>query len=203
MSCDPITVVTFTGETVRACPPHLRKSLSNHVHLLIRPLETSISRIMQVVLGSHTQRYYRCHHSSGHVWQGRFKSPVIQDDDHLLTVLRYIEANPLRAGIVDQAGAYRWSSFAAHGLGRNDPPVDRLKVYESLAKTAPGRRRRWSASIHQSPSDEDLSALRRSVQTGLPFGEPGWVEQLGHRLDLDLTIRARGRPRKAPNGQDG
>ena len=73
--------------------------MGNHIHLLLRPREGSLSRIIQSLLISHTQRYHRYHHSSGHVWQGRFKSPVIQDDDHLLTVLRYIEANPLRARV--------------------------------------------------------------------------------------------------------
>ncbi len=79
-----------------------------------------MSRIVQSLLVSHTQRYHRFHRSSGHVWQGRFKSPVIQDDDHLLTVLRYIEANPLRARLVEHAGMYRWSSFASHGDGVAD-----------------------------------------------------------------------------------
>jgi putative transposase len=64
--------------------------MPNHVHLLIRPQDTPISRIMQSLLVSHTQRHHRCHKTGGHVWQGRFKSPVIQDDAHLLTVLRYI-----------------------------------------------------------------------------------------------------------------
>jgi putative transposase len=77
--------------------------LSNHFHLLLRPTGASISRIMQSLLVSHTQRYHRHYESGGHVWQGRFKSPVIQSDEHLLTVLRYIEANPLRAGLVDRA----------------------------------------------------------------------------------------------------
>ena len=172
--------------------------MPNHVHLLIRPLETPISRIMQSLLVSHTQRYHRYHHGGGHVWQGRFKSPVIQDDDHLLTVLRYIEANPLRAGMVEAAGDYRWSSFPAHGLGRPDPLLDPITVYESLAKTPATRRRRWTALVHQTPSDEELAALRRSTQTGLPYGHPAWVEQLGHRLGLDLTVRPRGRPRKTP-----
>ena len=171
--------------------------MPNHVHLLIRPLETPISRIMQSLLVSHTQRYHRCHHSGGHVWQGRFKSPVIQDDDHLLTVLRYIEANPLRARMVEAAGDYRWSSFPAHGLGRPDPLLDPITVYESLGKTPATRRRRWSAFVHKTPSDEELAAVRRSTQTGLPFGHPDWVEQLATRLGLDLTIRPRGRPRKA------
>jgi putative transposase len=58
---------------------------------------------------AHTWRYHRRHRSVGHVWQGRFKSPAVQDDEHLLTVLRYIGANPLRAGIVLDAADHRWS----------------------------------------------------------------------------------------------
>jgi putative transposase len=173
--------------------------MPNHVHLLIRPLDTPISRLMQSLLVSHTQRYHRRHQSGGHVWQGRFKSPVIQDDDHLLTVLRYIEANPLRARMVEAAGDYRWSSFASHGLGRADPLLDPLTTHESLAKTPQARRRRWSAFVHQTPSDEELAAIRRSCSTGLPLGTPDWVEGLAARLGLDLTIRPRGRPRKTPS----
>ncbi len=81
--------------------------MGNPIHLLIRPRDCSISRIAQSLLVSHTQRYHRFHRSSGHVWQGRFKSPVIQDDDHLLTVLRYIEANPLARSL--------WSARAITG----------------------------------------------------------------------------------------
>ena len=172
--------------------------MPNHVHLLIRALETPISRLMQSLLVSHTQRYHRCHKSGGHVWQGRFKSPVIQDDDHLLTVLRYIEANPLRARMVESAGDYRWSSFSRHGLGKADELLDTLPEYESLAKTPATRQRRWSAFVHKVPSDEELAAIRRSCSTGLPFGDAAWVEGLAARLGLDLTIRPRGRPRKSP-----
>jgi putative transposase len=173
--------------------------MPNHVHLLIRTLETPVSRVMQSLLVSHTQRYHRHHLSGGHVWQGRFKSPVIQDDAHLLTVLRYIEANPLRARMVESAGDYRWSSFPAHGLGHSDPLLDSIPEYEALAKTPATRRRRWSAFVHKAPPDEELAAIRRSTMTGLPYGEPDWVEQLGNRLGLDLTIRPRGRPRKTPS----
>ena len=173
--------------------------MSSHFHLLVRPGPgQSISRILQSLTVAHTWRHHRRHRSSGHVWQGRFKSPVIQDDDHLLTVLRYIEANPLRAGMVDAAGDYRWSSFPAHGLGRPDPLLDPITVYESLARTPATRRRRWSAFVQQLPPDEELAAVRRSTQTGLPYGDLAWVERLGHRLGLDLAMRPRGRPRKSP-----
>jgi putative transposase len=140
--------------------------LGNHIHLLIRPWEDSISRIVQSLLVSHTQRYHRFHRSSGHVWQGRFKSPVIQDDDHLLTVLRYIEANPLRAKLVEHAGDYRWSSFGCHGQGQSNDLLDPVSPLEALAAYPATRQRRWSAYVHQLPEEAELAAIRRSNETG-------------------------------------
>ncbi len=95
--------------------------MSNHFHLLLKPGSgQSISRILQSLSVAHTWRYHKRHRTSGHVWQGRFKSPVIQDDDHLLVVLRYIEANPVRASLVADPRDYRWSSYGQHGLGLVD-----------------------------------------------------------------------------------
>src|SRR5215467_7196105 len=96
--------------------------MSNHFHLLLAPEPgVSISRILQSLTVAHTWHFHRQQCTSGHVWQGRFKSPVVQDDDHALVVLRYIEANPLRAGMVADLANYPWSSYPAHGLGRADP----------------------------------------------------------------------------------
>jgi len=170
--------------------------MRNHFHLLIKPLEETISRVMQSLLVSHTQRYHKFRRSGGHVWQGRFKSPVIQDDEHLLTVLRYIEANPLRAEIVTDAGAYRWSSFRAHGGAETDGLLNRCVPYEQLSPYAAVRQRRWSAYVHQTPDADELAAIRRSVERSLPFGDSAWLARLREKLDLDLTIRPRGRPRK-------
>ena len=171
--------------------------MPDHVHLLLRTLDIPVSRLMQSLLVGHTQRHHRVHGSSGHVWQGRFKSPVIQDDGHLLTALRYIEANPLRARMVQKAGAYPWCSFAEHATARSAGLLDPIPAFEALGVTPADRRRRWSAFVHKAPADAELAALRRSVQTGLPFGTPAWVEQLGRDLGIDLVIRPRGRPRKA------
>lgn len=171
--------------------------MSNHFHLLLRPLGAPISRIMQSLLVSHTQRYHKNHRSGGHVWQGRFKSPVIQNDEHLLTVLRYIEANPLRAGIVERAEDYRWSSYAVHGLGKVDELVDPLPVYQELSASAGVRQAKWSRLVHRPLEEATLAAVRRSCATGLPYGRDVWVRRLAKKLDLDLTIRPRGRPRKS------
>jgi putative transposase len=176
--------------------------LNNHFHLLMRPLGVPISRIMQSLLVSHTQRYHRNHRSGGHVWQGRFKSPVIQDDEHLLTVLRYIEANPLRARIVDRAEEYRWSSYGVHGLGEAAELVDPLKAFEDLSPDAKARRRKWATAVHRPMDDDTLAAVRHSATAGLPYGDEKWVLRLSKQLKLDLTIRPRGRPRKTQAAVD-
>jgi len=169
--------------------------LNNHFHLLIRPRETSISRIMQSLLVSHTQRYHKHYHSGGHVWQGRFKSPVLQSDEHLLTVLCYIEANPLRAGLVERAEDYLYSSYRMHGLGEPSELVDSLVTYEELSAYAKVRQRLWAEQVHLPLPEETLASIRRSALSGLPYGDKSWVQRLAKKLDLDLTIRPRGRPR--------
>ena len=176
--------------------------MSNHFHLLLRPLQDDISRVVQSLLVSHTQRYHKFRRSSGHVWQGRFKSPVIQDDDHLLTVLRYIEANPLRAKMVRRAGDYAWSSFAAHGLGDRNEFLSECQPYLEQSEYPKVRQRRWSAYVHQTPTEEEVAAIRRSVERSLPYGDRPWVERLSAKLGLDLTIRPRGRPRMAESTGD-
>ena len=171
--------------------------MSNHIHLLIRPRRgASISRLVQSLLVSHTHRYHKHYRSGGHVWQGRFKSPVIQDDEHLLTVLRYIEANPLRARIVERAEDYPWSSYRVHGLGTADELVDPLVSYEQISPRAKSRQSKWAQRVHEPLAEPQLEAIRRSVNSGLPYGEEAWLKRLALRLKLDLITRPRGRPRK-------
>jgi putative transposase len=130
---------------------------------------------MQSLLVSHTKRYHRHYQSGGHVWQGKFKSPVIQNDEHLLTVLRYIEANSLRAKLVSRADDYRWSSYLCHGLVAADGLIDPLVNYEELAKRPKTRQRTWAEKVHTPIDGKWLAAIRRSVATGLPYGERRWV----------------------------
>ena len=90
--------------------------LPNHFHLVLWPRQDGdLSRFMQWLLTSHVRRYHRHYHGSGHVWQGRFKAFPIQQDEHLLTVLRYVERNALTAGLVERAEQWRWGSLWARG----------------------------------------------------------------------------------------
>ena len=89
--------------------------MSNHFHLVVWPhADGELSRWMQWLLTSHVRRYHSRYHSSGHVWQGRFNAFPIQQDQHLLTVIRYVERNPLRAGLVGRAEQWPWSVSYTH-----------------------------------------------------------------------------------------
>ena len=145
--------------------------LNNHFHLVLQPGDgQSISRILQSLTVAHTWRFHKQHRSSGHVWQGRFKSPVIQDDEHLLTVLRYVEANPLRAGLVSDLADYPWSSYAVHGLGASNPVVAAAPVWGRVGKSEVARQRYWREWVHTPLTEKELQAARRAVATGRPFG---------------------------------
>jgi putative transposase len=171
--------------------------MTNHFHLLLKPDPgQSISRILQSITVAHTWRYHQSHHSVGHVWQGRFKSPVIQDDAHLLIVLRYIEANPLRAGLVDDLERYPWSSYPAHAHGRPDPLLDPLPQYEAIGRTPAERQARWRRKVLARQNDRELAAIRHSLQSGKPLGEPRWVAAHASALGINLNPRPRGRPKK-------
>ena len=171
--------------------------MSNHFHLLLRPEPgVTVSRVLQSLTVAHTWRYHRRHRSSGHVWQGRFKSPVVQDDTHLWTVLRYIEANPLRAKMVADLAHHRWSSYPAHGQGVADPLLSPLPEWDNLGPTEATRRARWRRKVVADQAEVEIESIRRSLQGGLPFGDPAWVESMAARVGQPLERRPRGRPRK-------
>jgi putative transposase len=173
--------------------------MPNHFHLLMRTDPgISISRVLQSLTIAHTWHYHKRYRAVGHVWQGRFKSPAVESDEHLWTVLRYIEANPLRARVVADPDDYRWSSYPAHALGRSDPLLSKFPDWQKLGGDEAVRRARWREKVLAGLSDTELAAVRRSLGSGRPFGTPSWVEATQERLGLPAKRRPRGRPRKNP-----
>ena len=163
--------------------------MPNHFHLLMRPqADGDLGRWVQWLLMAHARRYHRHYGTSGHVWQGRFKAFIIQDDDHLRTVLRGVERNPLRAELVARSEDWKWSSLP--GWLRRDPLLWRggLKVRDES----------WLTRVNEPLSDGDLRRLRLSVERGRPFGTEPWTRETARRLGLESTLRSRGRPRKDP-----
>ena len=163
--------------------------MPNHFHLVLWPRgDGDLSRWMQWLLTAHVRRYHRDYDTSGHVWQGRFKAFPIQQNEHLLTVLRYVESNALRAGLVKRSEDWSWSSL--RWWSRRVRPV-------FLSKGPVARPRGWRAAVNRGESDEELAAILRSVDRGTPFGGPQWQQRIAVRLGLESSLRPRGRPRKS------
>lgn len=162
--------------------------MPNHFHLVLWPkADGDLSRWMQWLLTSHVRRYHRHYHGSGHVWQGRFKAFPIEQDEHLLTVLRYVEPNPLRAGLVPRAEEWLWSSLAWRSGGRRP---------NLLAQWPVPCPRTWTAHVNEPQTEAELAALRKSIARGAPFGNERWASRVAKRLGLESSLHPRGRPRK-------
>jgi len=160
--------------------------MPNHFHLVLRPRgDDDLSTWMQWLMTSHVRRYHAHYHSSGHVWQGRFKSFVVQTDDHFLNVMRYVERNALRAGLVKRAEDWRFGSLHWR--------VDRRRL-DLLADWPMKRPVRWRALVNEALSEAEREAIRRCISRGRPYGGERWTKRIAAEHGLESTLRARGRP---------
>ena len=162
--------------------------MPNHFHLVLWPHgDGDLGRWMQWLLTSHVRRHHKRRGTGGHIWQGRFKAFPIQEDSHLLTVLRYVERNPVRAKLVRRAEAWPWSSAAARWVRSGRP--------EFLTESPVPLPRPWSRWVNTALTEKELAAVRQSVVRGSPCGDADWATAAARRLDLEFTLRPRGRPR--------
>jgi putative transposase len=158
--------------------------MPNHVHLIAMP---QTADALRAALGEAHRRYTRRINFAkgwrGHLWQGRFAS-VVLDGPHLLAAVRYVERNPVRAGLCRSAWKYPWSSAAAHVAGRDD----------ELVKTAPlqGLAPDWRAYLSEDASAAQIEALRRHARTGRPLGSAGFVRALESLVGRTLAPQKRG-----------
>jgi REP element-mobilizing transposase RayT len=165
---DRHSFLQILGKTLSDCKGlcHAYCLMSNHYHLLMETPDANLSRIMKQINGIYTQRFNRRHQRVGHVFQGRFKSIIVDKDAYLLELCRYIVLNPVRAGMVDDPGRYRWSSFKATA-GMIKPP-DFLSTDWTLSQFAKSRPK---AQTH----------YRRFVRAGKKEASP-WKELKGQCL---------------------
>ena len=166
--------------------------MPNHWHLVLWPSEDGeLSRFIGWLTLTHTQRWHAHRRStgSGHVYQGRFKSFPIQEDEHFYTVARYVERNALRANLTRRAERWRWGSLYRWLRGSAE---DR----QLLAPWPLPRKSSWVEHVNVGQTEAELAALRRSVRRGSPFGDASWSDRVAGRLGLESTLRAQGRPKK-------
>jgi len=167
--------------------------MPNHWHLVLWPREDGeLSEFLRWLTVTHTQRWHAHRHTAGTgpLYQGRFKSFPIQQDAHLLTVCRYVERNALRAGLVERAEAWPWSSLWRR---QQVEPAPWLLEMAAWPVQPP---RDWVAAVNRVQSGRELETLRRCVARGAPYGDESWREQPARRLGLESALHPRGRPCK-------
>jgi len=163
--------------------------MSNHIHLLVLPgTETSLARGVGLTNQVYTQYLNRKLNQSGRIWQNRFFSCVVENDQYLWAVARYIECNPLKVGLVESAETYQWSSAKAHITGTKD----NLLSPNSWLST---HQQRDFAEFVRTEDEESDKAIRRATNTGRPFGSENFIDLLEFQLNMPLKPGRPGRPR--------
>jgi putative transposase len=161
--------------------------MPNHWHLVLRPRgEGQLQAFMQWITITHVRRHHGHYdRASGHLYQGRYKHFPVQDDSYFLTLCRYVEANPLRAKLVEAAQEWRWSSLWQRLNKQTDP---------SLSDWPLDRPSRWTALVNEEMEPKQLKQLREHVIRDRPLGDPRWMQRIAKRLGLAQTLHPRGRP---------
>jgi putative transposase len=167
--------------------------MPNHWHLLLWPRhDADLTNYVGLVTLIHAQRWhaYRATAGTGHLYQGRFKSFVVQNDAHFLSVSRYVEANALSGNLVGRAEDWRWGSLWRVQRGQVDLPP---RIHQ-WPVPRPGD---WLSYVNEPAKPVEVDALRRCARRGSPYGDADWVSSVAEELGLQSTLRPRGRPRRS------
>lgn len=166
--------------------------MNNHLHIVAVPeTDDGLERVFRPLHGRYAMRINRLRNWKGHVWQGRFFSSTL-DESYMWASIRYVERNPVRAGLVDRAEHYRWSSAAARCGAATDPVLTQDPAWLKTMATV----RKWSEWLADVDPPAQIADLRQRFRQSLPCGSEDFVRGLELRAGQALAIRPRGRPRK-------
>jgi putative transposase len=164
--------------------------MSNHWHFVLWPQsDGQLTAFMRKLTHTHAQRWKTAHNAvgHGHLYQGRFKSFPVQGDGHLLTLLRYVERNALRAKIVRRAEQWHWGSYHVRGEKQHE-------LYALLAAGPVDLPKDWSRRVHEPQTAAEQAQLREHVHRNRPLGDAKWTAATARQLGLESSLRPRGRP---------
>lgn len=164
--------------------------MSNHIHLLTKPgSDESLFKMMQGLTLCYTQYINRTYSRTGRLWESRYHSCIVEHERYLWAVARYIEQNPVRAGMVEKAEDYPYSSANAHVSGSRDAVLgEELFTDDS--------RQDYIRLLRSDIPEKEITQLRYATKTGRPFGNEGFIIEMENKLERRLLQRSRGRPKK-------
>lgn len=170
--------------------------MTNHVHLLMEPEhEGDLGRFMQSVGRRYVRYINDTYERTGTLWEGRFKSAIVSRDEYLITCSRYIELNPVRAGMVRHPREYAWSSYHGRAMGRPDHLLDEDAWYVTLGDSPQARAAVYANWLEASISDNEWDRIRTATQQGRVVGSEAFQEAIGTQAGRRLIGETRGRPK--------
>jgi putative transposase len=179
------------------CALHAYVLMTNHVHLLITPTRAeSVSRFIMALGRRYVQYINKTQGRTGTLWDSRYKSSLIDADDYLLSCQRYIEMNPVRAGMVDDPAHYRWSSYRHNALQQSDGLVTPHDVYNALGSDEPSRSKHYRALFRSQLDRDPINDIRMALQQSQPLGNSHFADQIEKMTGQRREVKARGRPRR-------
>jgi putative transposase len=173
--------------------------MPNHWHLVLWPeKDDELSKFVGWITLTHTQRWHANHNTtgSGHLYQGRFKCFPVQDDSHFLILCRYVERNPVNAGLVEKAQDWKWSAMWQRHNSKitNNVPLSQWPV------EMPDN---WQTLVNQVFNEKEIADIRRCIERNRPFGETEWMIKTATSLGLHSALKTPGRPRKTQKIERG
>ena len=179
------------------CQLHAYVLMTNHVHLLVTPsTQQSISQMMQYIGRRYVPYVNHQYNRTGTLWEGRYKSSLIQEEPYLLACMRYIELNPVRAEMVKTASDYQWSSYHFNALNQEDELLTEHQLYKSLGVDKSIRCQSYRGIFSEYMADHITSEIRAAWQTGTPLANDRFKEQIENTLSMKVGYARRGRPKK-------
>ncbi len=177
---------------------HAYVLMDNHMHLLVTPRESDdLSRMMQSLGRRYVGWFNRRHERTGTLWEGRFRATVIETERYFLACQRYIELNPVRAGIVADPFNFEWSSARHHGGIEPDQIVSDHSVFWALGNTPFEREAAYRELLAQGMADAEVKTITQATLQAKVLGNAAFVAKLSRLMERQLVVRPRGRPARA------
>lgn len=180
------------------CDIHAYVLMTNHVHLLLTPQEEqSLSKALQMLGRYYVQFFNHCYQRTGTLWEGRYKATLIDTEAYLLTCMRYIELNPVRAGMVAHASEYSWSSYAYNALGQTDNLISPHPEYRRLGQTDEACRSAYQQLFEYPVSEESINAIREATNKAWVLGNDRFKQSIQEKLKRRVEPAAKGGDRRS------
>lgn len=190
--------------TKTRCRVHAYVLMTNHVHLLLTSEDIQGAGTLMKALGQRYVQYVnRSYRRSGTLWEGRFRSCLTQEESYLLTCMRYIELNPVRAGMVAHPGEYRWSSYRANAQGEADGLLTPHDLYRGLASDARQRQAAYRELFRHQLAPNLVDAIRQATNGNFALGDPRFAADIAKALGRRVVPGMPGRPKKMNGPQSG